>query len=105
MLTQTLIVSCALKVAQSAADNEPVIVRAEDADWSSYFQLAAIYIRHLFVLRWKTHSQRNTIFDSHLYTHQKYSGRDTGEFIKDNLDPTLQEASTGNMVTLIFLNV
>jgi len=49
MLTQTLIVSCALQVAQSAADNEPVIVRAEDADWSSYFQLAAIYIRHLSV--------------------------------------------------------
>jgi len=29
--------------------------------------------------------------DSHLYTHQKYSGRDTAEFINNNLDKSLWE--------------
>jgi len=31
------------------------------------------------------------VSDCHLYTHQKYSGRDTAEFIKDNLDTSLWE--------------
>jgi len=57
----TDIVSSALQMAQSSADNEPLIVYAEDTDILVLlvrFPLEAIYDRHISLLRWKTEMQR-----------------------------------------------
>ena len=44
---------------------------------------------------WNAFSVENMgVSDSHLERNQKYAGRDTAEFIKDNLDPALREALT-----------
>ena len=45
------------------------------------------------------------VSDSHLYRHQKYSGRDTAEFIKGNLDPSLREALTQFTASKLYADV
>jgi len=52
----TDIVSSALQMAQSPADNEPLVVYAGDTDILALlvcFPLEAIYDRHISLLRWK----------------------------------------------------